>query len=75
MRNAETIWFFETVNFRIEFNAAPEDDLDLSWDDTGEVRGLLCTNCNRMIGHAGDSAERLTDAAFYLSSRKLQRSS
>ena len=43
--------------------------------DTGEVRGLLCTNCNRMIGHAGDSAERLTDAAFYLSSRKLQRSS
>lgn len=33
---------------------------------TGKVRGLLCTNCNRMIGHAGDSAECLEAAAVYL---------
>lgn len=35
---------------------------------TGEVRGLLCTNCNRMFGHAGDSASNLRAAAYYLES-------
>jgi len=33
---------------------------------SGAVRGLLCTNCNRMIGHAGDSPDRLVRAAAYL---------
>jgi transcription elongation factor Elf1 len=38
---------------------------------TGLVRGLLCTSCNRMIGHAGDIPETLEVAAVYLrSSRK-----
>lgn len=38
---------------------------------TGVVRGLLCTNCNRMIGHANDRPETLRAAACYLeSSRK-----
>jgi hypothetical protein len=37
---------------------------------TGDVRGLLCTSCNRVLGHAGDSPERLRVAADYLSSRK-----
>ena len=41
---------------------------------TGEVRGLLCTNCNRMIGHANDSPERLNKGAEYLLSRKSRRS-
>lgn len=41
---------------------------------TGEVRGLLCTNCNRMIGHAHDDTGRLIKAANYLS-RKSRRSS
>lgn len=29
---------FKTRNFRIIADALPENDLDLSWDDTGEVR-------------------------------------
>ena len=38
MRNSENIWSFETANFRAEFNVAPDDDLDLSWDDDGLTR-------------------------------------
>lgn len=33
---------------------------------SGAVRGLLCTSCNRMIGHAGDDPARLLSAAAYL---------
>lgn len=33
---------------------------------TGEVRGLLCANCNRAIGLAADSPSRLRRMADYL---------
>ena len=48
--------------------------LDVDHDhETGKIRGILCTNCNRMIGYAHDSEERLGCAADYLSSRKSGR--
>lgn len=33
---------------------------------TGNVRGLLCMNCNLTLGHAQDSPDRLRQAALYL---------
>jgi hypothetical protein len=33
---------------------------------TGEIRGLLCANCNKGIGNLGDSPDRLLVAAGYL---------
>lgn len=33
---------------------------------TGKVRGLLCTSCNRMLGHSGDNPAHLIRAALYL---------
>lgn len=34
--------------------------------DTGKVRGLLCNNCNRVLGLFGDSAETIESAITYL---------
>lgn len=34
---SETLWTFKTRNFRITLTAEPEDDLDLSWCETGET--------------------------------------
>jgi hypothetical protein len=43
---------------------------------TGMVRGLLCTSCNRMLGHSGDNRSVLLAAAAYLQSfPKSRRSS
>ena len=35
--------------------------------DTGEVRGVLCSACNSLIGYAKDSIETLEEAVRYLS--------
>lgn len=42
---------------------------------TNVIRGLLCSTCNRLIGYAKDSVERLLVAAEYLSSRKSSKTS
>jgi hypothetical protein len=34
--------------------------------ETGKVRGLLCTNCNMMLGSAQDSIDILKSAITYL---------
>lgn len=34
--------------------------------DTGEVRGLLCLNCNSMLGLSGDSIQILARSIEYL---------
>lgn len=39
--HAETLWQFKTRNFTIQWLVTPCDYLDLSWDDTGEVREKL----------------------------------
>ena len=36
---------------------------------TGEIRGLLCANCNRGIGLLGDSSEMLLTACAYLKNK------
>ena len=35
---------------------------------TGQVRGLLCMQCNQTLGKVGDSVERLKAMIFYLES-------
>ena len=37
--------------------------------ETGEVRGLLCNNCNRALGMFGDSPATLAGAIAYLEAR------
>lgn len=37
--------------------------------DTGEVRGILCSKCNLMLGHARESTEILYKSIVYLSER------
>jgi hypothetical protein len=35
------MWKFETANFRVVWSITDCEDLDLSWDDTGEVKERL----------------------------------
>jgi hypothetical protein len=41
---------------------------------TGKIRGLLCSNCNLVLGHARDHAEVLEAAIAYLKKHQTQKS-
>jgi hypothetical protein len=43
MQHWENLWLFATKRFKITLDAAWEDDQDLSWDDTGEVREKIAS--------------------------------
>lgn len=37
----ETVWTFKTARCCVELAFAPDDDIDLSWDETGKTRANL----------------------------------
>jgi len=37
----QTLWTFETAQFRIEWRVTPDHDVDLSFDETGETAANL----------------------------------
>lgn len=39
----ETLWSFKTANFVIEWSVAPDDDVDISFDETGETQEKLAS--------------------------------
>lgn len=47
------------------------DDID-HCHISGYLRGLLCHNCNMMLGHAKDNLETLSNAIKYLENSSLQ---
>ena len=56
-------------NGEAAINPRTKKALDLAVDhchETGKIRGLLCKNCNNMIGYAKDSPELLIKALNYL---------
>jgi len=66
-RDSYTKMLAEQVNAcaicKLPFTKTPHVD---HCHDTHKVRGLLCFNCNRMLGHAQNSTRILNSAASYL---------
>jgi hypothetical protein len=43
MTTYETLWTFDTAHLRIEWAIAPDEDLDISYDETNETRDKLAS--------------------------------
>ena len=54
----------ETLEYRGKRSAVVDHN-----HDTGDVRGILCSMCNKMLGHARESTDILYKAIVYLSER------
>ena len=57
MTHWQNMWKFKTPHFTVQWDIAPEDDVDISWDDTGEVReklesGVYECFCSRVVVYA-----------------------
>jgi hypothetical protein len=39
----EKVWDFKTANFRVALECMPDNDCDLSWDDTGETQANIAS--------------------------------
>ena len=55
----------------VEFHDKPKSFIHTDHcHDSGKIRGILCTNCNRGIGHFQESKQFLTKAIEYLNEHK-----
>lgn len=66
---------FKNQNGRCSICEIPQEELTIALavdhcHSTGNVRGLLCRNCNLMIGFAKDNKELLSSAIQYLEKYK-----
>lgn len=62
---------FDGQQGRCKICGKHEDDQDRSLavdhcHDTGDIRGLLCSNCNRSLGYFNDNIDSLLKAIEYL---------
>lgn len=54
-----------------EFDTTKQNGMNVDHShETGKVRGLLCHNCNALLGHAHDNIEILKKAIKYLEKYK-----
>ena len=50
MLHWENMWSFKTAHYRITWDITPDDDCDLSWDNTGEARENLASGLWQCFG-------------------------
>lgn len=56
-----------------EFEIMPHVDHDHSVRGRAALRGMLCTHCNKLLGHAYESVDTLTSAIEYLQRHRRLR--
>jgi hypothetical protein len=67
-----TIWEFETARFRVTMTAEEEHDIDLSWDDTGEIAAgiesgkydVFCAKCTVCLDGREIAADYLGNCIY-----------